>query len=59
MALLQNIKTYFSRDPSEDSAKVSLSSSGQLSVDLADLVKTKQFRKDLEITKKIAELAGK
>ena len=57
---LMNFKTFFAKDasPPDDSAAVRMSSSGQLSVDLADLVETKQFKKNLEVTKKIAALAA-
>ena len=61
MELLHNIRTFFSTPDADggDAAKVRMSSSGQFSVDVAELVKTKRFQKDLETTRKIAALAAK
>ncbi len=39
----------------KDATKVSISSSGQLTVDFADVMKTPQFQKDLDA---LRELAG-
>ncbi len=40
--------------PDRDATKVTISSSGQLSVDFADVMQTSQYQRDLEAIKTIA-----
>jgi hypothetical protein len=40
--------------PGRDAPKVTISSSGQMSVDFADVMRTSQFQRDLEALKEIA-----
>jgi hypothetical protein len=59
MELLKSIKSFLARNPPDGTAKVSMSSSGELSVDVAELVNTQSFRDNIAAVRKIAALAKK
>lgn len=59
MDILHNLKTLLSNDPADDSARVRMSSSGALSIDVEDLVKTRRFQDDIAAVRRIAKLSGK
>jgi hypothetical protein len=59
MELLKSIKSFIAKDSHEGTAKVSMSSSGELSVDVAELVNTQSFRDNIAAVRKIAALAKK